>query len=679
MAAELQKIPFLRPVLALAAGIIFGTIAPDKPVMFISLFILLFIFLFLLNRKYSIKRNTVFGIGLQLLLIITGITVYLLHNRKPDSYDQGKFYAEVHEILQDKPKSLQTVLKIKSVSNNDSVFVSKEKVMAYFVKSSKSEELIPGDVIVFEQKPVFIKSSNNPYEFDYSKYLGRKGIYRQVYLADNKWVKAGYKSEFSLSVTAEKVRLKLMNIYRAHNMTGKEYDVLSALTLGYSRGLDPETKRVFSSAGAMHVLAVSGLHVGIIFMAVKFLFGFLKKRRAGRFIYLFFALVSLWSFAFITGLAPSVKRAATMFSFFVIGESIKRQQNTYNSMAASAFLLLLINPNNLFEAGFQLSYSAVFGIVFLQPRLVAIFNAKNKIVLFIRDLLTVSVAAQIATFPISIYYFSQFPTFFWLSNLLVIPAATILIPLGFSLLFLHWIPVVAKYVSVLIELFITQLINFLGFVEKLPASVINISISETELFILVVAVVLASFFIATKRVKYFKGAVISFLLLALVITAENINRIFNREIIVYNHSGPPLLHFIHGKRNYAVLPEKMEATDFALNSVENVSKKLRLKKPFVISCNKLFSDDYIFVDNGLIVFDDKIIFNGFADYQRDEKIAATHVIDPSPKNISEILNKPDVFIISSARYSYQESDAANKIYYLNENGAFRQKWQYNFD
>ncbi len=613
------------------------------------------------------------------MLIFTGITVYKLHNRKPQFYTHGKFYAAVHEILQEKPKSFQTILKIGAVMINDSVVSSNEKVIAYFEKSLKSEQLIPGDIIVFEQKPDFIKERSSPYDFDYKRYMSGKGIYRQVYLADSRWIKTVYSSGKSFSVAAEKVRLKLMNIYRSQNITNRQFEVLSALTLGYSRGLDPETKRVFSSAGAMHVLAVSGLHAGIIFLAVNFVFGFLKKRKRGKYAYMVIAVVSLWTFAFITGLAPSVKRAVTMFTFLVIGENLKRQQNTYNSMAASAFLLLFINPNNLFEAGFQLSYSAVFGIVFLQPRIAALLEVKNKVLLFFWNLFAVSVAAQIATFPISTYYFSQFPTFFWLSNLLVIPAAFILIPLGFSLLFLHWIPVFAKCVSIIIKFLITQFMNYLGFIESLPGSVLEVVISGNQLVVLIASVILASVFISSKRAFYFKGVVVSFLFLIVVITYENINRNMGREILIYNNSGSVLIQLVYGKSSYVVLENESHINDFNINSAENIKRKLRLDAPVIIHQDRFFNDDFLFVKNGMIVFDDKIISNGVLDYNIDNSPVMSYLIDPSSENLSKIKDNPKITVISSAVSHTSDYDFNGSIYFLAESGAFRKKWYSCFD
>ena len=177
----------------------------------------------------------------------------------------------------------------------------------------------------------------------------------------------------------------------------------------------------------MHVLAVSGLHVGIIFFILNFLLTPLNRNKRLLKIKLFLLVGALWFYAFLTGLSPSVMRSCTMFSFIVVGENLNKRTNIYNTLAASAFLLMLINPLIIFGAGFQLSYIAVISIVFFQPRLAALVAVKNRILKYVWDLFTVSVAVQIGTAPISIFYFHQFPVYFWLSNFIVIPGAALIL------------------------------------------------------------------------------------------------------------------------------------------------------------------------------------------------------------------------------------------------------------
>ena len=207
----------------------------------------------------------------------------------------------------------------------------------------------------------------------------------------------------------------------------QSYGVASALFLGIRDGIDNEVQNAYRSAGATHVLAVSGLHVGILSAIIAFLLGFLRKHNKFKYLYLFFVLGVLFSYSFLTGLSPSVLRASVMFAIIQIGLTFSRRTNIYNNLAFSAFLLLIFSPYMIFEVGFQLSYLAVLGIVLIQPKIVRLWKPSSWIIKKGWELLTVSLAAQLITFPICLYYFHQFPSYFWLSGFVVIPAAMVIL------------------------------------------------------------------------------------------------------------------------------------------------------------------------------------------------------------------------------------------------------------
>lgn len=664
----------MRLAVALTVGILLGEFIFLKPFLFIIILLLLTGLFLFINQNYSYRLNVVFGIGVHLIFIGVGITLNSMYNQKPVFYAQGKIFAEVTEILQEKPNSYQSVLEIKKVFRNDSVFETTEKIMVYFEKNERAQKLQPGEIIIFQQEPQFVQNNNNPYEFDYAGYLARKKIYRQVYLSEQTWKKTNIQANFSFLILAEKTRLRLLQIYGEQKLTETEYHVLSALTLGYKRGLDPEIKQTFSSAGAMHVLAVSGLHVGIVYIVLSFFLGFLRKQTAGRIIFVLLVILALWSFAFITGLSPSVKRAATMFTFVVIGGNIKRRPNIYNSLAASAFFLLLLNPNNLFEAGFQLSYSAVFGIVILQPRLVKIFQIKNKILKYVWELLTVSIAAQIATFPVTVFYFNQFPFYFWLSNLLVIPAVTLLIPLGLGLLAFHWIPVFSTGIALAAKSVLSTIINFLSFIENLPYAVAEFSLSISGLVLLLSTLLAVLLFIETQKKKYFKTIFVSLALMAAISFVLEMKSLFRKEIIVYNQQDQMLLHLIRGKRNYVVSEGKLAESDFGYNTIKNTVLKLKLNEPVFLDSEMRYRDQFVYLKNGLIFFDGKIIACKMPEGKFPEELYPEIVIGAFTSQHFENSGIFKPTIVSSLGYFNDSQEEKSTVFYLRNEGAFRKKW-----
>lgn len=674
MEKTLQKIPFLRLTLALAAGIILSSVV--QPGWQVPLFLLIGFLSsgFVLHRFYSYKTAPFWGIIIQLCFVLTGMLVHTLNNQKPEFYDDGKFSAQVIEIPEEKANSYQVVLKLDAVTANDSIVPTREKVMAWFEKSSKAEKLKPGDKIVFNRTPDEVKSKNNPFQFDYKSYLARNNIYRQVYIPDEDWKKASSGGNFSVAVSAERIRMQLLKIYRQQNLRENELQIMSALTLGYKRDLDPETRRVFASAGAMHVLAVSGLHVGIVYLMLNMLLGFLRRQKTGRVVFVVIVIFALWFFAFLTGLSPSVSRAATMFTFVVVGKNMRRQTNIYNTLAASAFFLLLINPNNLFEVGFQLSYAAVFGIVFLQPRIEKLVSIRYKVPLYFWKLLTVSVAAQIATFPISVFYFNQFPVFFWISNLFVIPAVVILIPSGMLLLAFNSVSFISGILSAVINLVLGTVYAGLQFVDNLPGSIIKFTLLPAELIFLATTMLFLFVFIESRRQKYFKLSLLMFLLVVASVFVSELKSKFRKEIIVYNEQENTLIHLISGDKNYVISENIITADDYSSQIIEATVTKYRLDAPVFLTANKKFQDENLYMDKNFASFEGKTIQFLTSNSKIYYDLKPEIVIGPASgfddtNQIAEINH----YVITNT-FSGRNISGKLNVHSLAVKGAFREKW-----
>ncbi|HKI90069.1 MAG TPA: ComEC/Rec2 family competence protein, partial [Draconibacterium sp.] len=467
---------------------------------------------------------------------------------------------------------------------------------------------------------------------------------------------------------------KLLNIYRSQHLGEEQFEILSALTLGYKRGLDPEIKTVFSSSGAMHVLAVSGLHVGIIYGVLLFILGFLKRRKAGRLLFVLLTLFCLWAFAFITGLSPSVERAATMFSLLVIGENLKRRINVYNSLAASAMLLLLLNPNNLFEVGFQLSYAAVFGIVFLQPKLAKTIKVKTKVGRFFWVLLTVSIAAQLATFPITLFYFNQFPTYFWLANLLVIPAVSILIPLGLSLLIFAKLPFIATLLSAIINFLIQGIYLILKQIEQLPFSVFHASIQPIELIFLLGLLLSLLFFLKQPRTRYINTGLICVLLLFISATFLKATRLNEKEIIVYNYPDNTILQLINGKNNYVISEKEIEKNEYAHNLLRATGEKLHLENPVYLTPSDTLINNHLFYESGIIIFGKQTILFEHVPSDVPEQFTPDFIINPKISNNSEWRTLKNSLVILNRSYISNTLLSPVRRYNVNQKGAFQKKW-----
>ena len=343
----------------------------------------------------------------------------------------------------------------------------KGKVLLYMQPSTEASALRYGDLLFVHTNLSRILPPCNPDAFDSQRYMRRRGIYYTGFVRDEAWECFGSAPANRLKIVAQKARNHLADIYITAGMSGEELDILKAILLGDDDTLDPELKASYASAGVSHILCVSGMHVGVIFMIINFLLKPLDLFRSSKIFKTLLVMLMIWMYAHITGLAPSVTRSATMFSFVAIGQLLNRNTNVFHSLFASMFILLIINPLLLFEVGFQLSYLAVAGIVLFQPKLVAIYRCRTRIGKYFWELLTVSVAAQLGTSPISIYYFAQFPNYFMLSNLSVIALSFVVIVTGVALLPVSFIPFITRYLSWILTWEIRIMNRIIVFIEQL--------------------------------------------------------------------------------------------------------------------------------------------------------------------------------------------------------------------
>lgn len=267
----------------------------------------------------------------------------------------------------------------------------------------------------------------NPGQFDYTRYLEEHGILAQTHVRTAILSRGTARDLFYF---ADVLRTTVINHFKAAGLTGDELAVLNALLLGQQQEISQEVVRDYRFAGAVHILSVSGLHVGFLMLLVNWLVRRLPRSRWGRWLKIATIVSVLWAFAFVAGLSPSVVRSVTMFSFVALGLHLDRDTNVFHTLVVSMLLILLVAPSFLFDVGFQLSYLAVFFIVWLQPMFQRIWSPQNRIVRYGWQIITVSFAAQLGTLPLTLYYFHQFPGLFFVTNLLVLPLLSVIMVLG---------------------------------------------------------------------------------------------------------------------------------------------------------------------------------------------------------------------------------------------------------
>ncbi len=548
----LHEAPFIRIVICLATGIFLSDLFPSflSDYRGLGMLTALLISLLLFAKSNTPLLNSAFFWVQSAFLLLSGYLYsgYYLNNKLHNTTLTGDgYYAYLTEVPQEKTNSYKAFIRLSAIKNGKEIKTVDEKMLTYFKKDSTINQLVPGSPIFFRTHPVSITNRGNPYEFDYKKYLKRQYICRMAFLKPGEWYSLK-KRHTSLKIKALTLRKRVLDLYRKYGINDRNHAILSALTVGYKQELDPETKRSFSAAGAMHVLAVSGLHVGVIYKLLQLLLSrFLYTRKTKR-LKLLLILSSLWTYAFIAGMSPSISRATVMFSILLIGQHLKRTTNIYNSLAIAAFILLLLDPMNLFQAGFQLSFLAVTSIVFFQPRLQKLHTPKNSIVNYIWQLFTVGLAAQILTFPLSLYYFQQFPSYFFLSNFIVIPAAGILLFLSVLFLAVTPLPYVAPVIAKILNTILSYLYQSIRFIEHLPGSTLqNITPGTGEMLLLFLLIIVCSSLFIYQRPK----ALIPLLILTIALTAipsgRQVMQQSNAQFIIPNDTKNTTLLFSYGK------------------------------------------------------------------------------------------------------------------------------------
>jgi competence protein ComEC len=357
-------------------------------------------------------------------------------------------------------------------SINDSVSQCESgNVLVYLQKCQALDMLQVDDVVLVYGRLQMLAPPRSPGEFDLQTHGRRKGVYLQVYADSTHWQMGWKPSNHSVRYYLEEWRKKALSYLHVLHHDPKEYGVLAALILGDTSDMDPELMTSYAAAGVVHVLAVSGLHVGLVYMLLAPVFKRLFGRSRAKWWRTFLPIVLLWLYSGLSGGSPSVLRAAVMFSGFIVADNFGKHNNIYNTLASSALVLLVVRPAMLFDLGFQLSYLAVIGIVILQQPLSNLIHVPNKVLDKVWTMSAVSIAAQLSTLPLTLYYFHQFPNYFLACNLFVIPWSTLIIYLSIVFFIaLPWQSVAHMIADLLV--WMTRCMNYvIVWFEQLPYSV----------------------------------------------------------------------------------------------------------------------------------------------------------------------------------------------------------------
>lgn len=549
------------------------------------------------------------GANIYLLLFIAGIitTEYQLSKIEQQwGTHKSVYIGQLIDTPKEKEHSTFCSIKLLGQIESGKTRPINKKVVLYLTHDSLNSQLKRGDKLLFYGQVKKPHNNGNPEEFDYSAFLTHQGISGTAFINNDQWQVIGYDSTRTLQQITLDYRSKLLEKIKTLGFTGDEYTVLSALVLGYQDELSQEIKESYSISGVSHVLSLSGLHIGFLYLLLNFLLAFANKQKVALISKQLIIICILWAFAFLTGLLSPVVRSVIMFSLIALSKMRNNQPVTLNTLAIAAFFMLLYNPFYLYDVSFQLSFTAVAGIVIIQPMLHRQIKTTNKISSYIWSLSSVSIAAQLITAPIVIYYFSRFSTHFLLSNILVIPLVSIIMYIAVITLSIGFIPPLQSLLACLLQFSIKTLNGTVTFVEHLPYSSINqLYINQIDIILLYVILFSGILFLLKKRKALF--ILLPCLLFFFILRTQRSYQLQHIKCIVfYNVRNCPTVHLIESKqRSYLFSAQPKNVIDKLHYATNRYWNKLQLEKPQIIPCN--YKTQNLWRHNNIASFEGKTI------------------------------------------------------------------------
>lgn len=615
-----KKAPFLTPLISSVIGILFQWYTNLNIIYTTSAILLIFSIFSIFGFIQKNKKGNIFSWAL-VFTVFCLIGSWSLHLQLTTNHSQH-YKNQIHsqqtviqlsEPLQEKAKTNKANAVIKNILLNDSLMPTVGQAIIYFEKTVNTDSLLPATTILINKPLTQVSNSGNPGAFDYAQYALFQGITHQVFLKQGDFTILQQGKQPTINKWLQYARKTILSTLDKHILTTKEKGVAEALLIGYREDMDKDLNQAYANTGTIHVIAISGLHLGSIYLVLSALFDFLKKnsKRKKLFFYIkpIIIIIVLWLFTLLAGGAASILRSAIMFTCISMGDLFNRRTNIYNSLALSAFIIIMLNPFSLWDAGFQLSYAAVLSIViFMQPIYKSWF-LPNKWLAALWKVNAVTLAAQILTLPIILYHFHQFPNYFLVANLLAVPLSNIILGAVVLLLLLGWIPYVADVLAFVCTWLIKGLNAFIEFINRLPfATTNNIQhhISVTIILYALIATIALALMQKNKKLLSLSIGIIALLCVVYNVNKWKTNR--QQKMVVYNISAKQAIDFATGEnfmfvgdtsltkegmqKNFHILPTRIY---FQFNK-EN--KNLLLpSKPFLQHGAKsilLYDDNYTF-------------------------------------------------------------------------------------
>jgi competence protein ComEC len=651
----------------LCLGIITGILT--IPALSLIFFLIVFTITgFLISLFYN-NRLTNYAFGVALFIAFYTCGLILIKNEKTGlstlHTQQTTFLATLSDYPVEKENTYMITIELnKIISGSDKKSVT-GSIVLYHRKDTIFKTLIPGDILLIKCTPIEIANRGNPYEFDYKSFMASKSIRYYAFTGKQNILALSSPEHRKIKYSALIIRERIIRMFEERGIKGERLALVSAITLGQKDLLDPEVKQIFINAGVMHIMAVSGLHAVILSLFVFNVLFFMKGKLNP--LRVLITVLLLWAFAFVTGLSPSVLRATLMFSFLQAGNLISRKVDGINSVLASAFILIIIRPSIITDAGFLLSYSAVIYIIAFYSDFYLKLHFKGWLPDKIWQSIVVTLVAQAGTLPLTIMLFNRFPVYFMLTNVIIVPLSNLLIIIGCLVPLTYSVVPVSEFLASLLDK-LTGLTEFLtSKAASLPYSTIDrIGMTTIECLLLATGMSLLTSFILKKEPAGIKYPVAVFILFAVSLNMKKTVNWKTNELIVYNNPANPAT----GIRTGNTLQLFTNRDSIPVEVLRHTSAMgLRIK---LISCNN--KSGVFKVGNNKILLTDSLINRRISNIEPDIIILTGN--RPFVEKAIKPSRLPGTIIISSEaaqgfHLPFNPEELANKtIRYVRKSGAY---------
>ena len=543
-----KEIPFLRIVIPVCAGIISGLYTETGLLFLLTALLLIAASLTFIMLFNSSLVNISYGLILTLALTVCGYLLYSNEKNRISELEQEKcvIICTLSDFPEEKENSYKAKVKLLGVYDTVGIKTVNGSMLFYIKKDSSLTALLPGDILKISCIPAEIVNRGNPCEFDYRFYMQNQGIRFMSFINSEDIIDQIIPGKRNITHKALIIRQKIIEMYSDRGISGRKLALVAAMTVGEKSLLEPDQKENFIRAGVMHIMAVSGLHAVVLSLFVFNLLFFLKRRF--NILRILIALIVLWAFAFVTGLTPSVMRATLMFSFIQLGNLMKRPANSLNSVLASAFVLILIRPSVIFDAGFLLSYSAVIFIILFYRTLYLKLQLNNWLADKIWQSIVVTIVAQAGTLPLTVMLFNRFPVYFLLTNVIIVPLSSLIIIAGCLLPLLYPLGFISLMIGAVLN-YTTGLTEFLTeMAASLPGSTIaGLGMTVSECILLTGILALFCSIVLDRQFRFVRFLLSLILIISFTDTCRSISIRKTNELIVYNSPGKTVVGIRTGK------------------------------------------------------------------------------------------------------------------------------------